>query len=178
MLKLADAMVAAGPKDEAEVKPLEKLISEAFTEIDKAVGKGIIHKNNAARKKSRCSRCVRPGGRMRRPATAAAAAAASGAEEGGNSGWAEREKEEVGSLGRVGGARDGCPMRMARSLWLQKNGSHLAGSSAQFLFPCCPFACFHVRRYKRKVLVSANLWQPPADHPDHAMWAKLHATKA
>jgi hypothetical protein len=59
VLKLADAMVAAGPKDEAEVKPLEKLIAEAFTEIDKAVGKGIIHKNNAARKKSRCSRCAR-----------------------------------------------------------------------------------------------------------------------
>ena len=38
------------------MKGLETLISEAFCEIDKAVVKGILHKNNAARKKARCSR--------------------------------------------------------------------------------------------------------------------------
>ena len=43
--KMADSMVANPPKDEAEVKPLEALISEAFTEIDKAAGKGILHKS-------------------------------------------------------------------------------------------------------------------------------------
>ena len=49
-------MVANVPKAESEVKGLETLISEAFCEIDKAVVKGILHRNNAARKKARCSR--------------------------------------------------------------------------------------------------------------------------
>lgn len=57
VIKLAESMVASStPKAEEEVKSLEKLISEAFCEIDKAVVKGILHKNNGARKKARCSR--------------------------------------------------------------------------------------------------------------------------
>lgn len=38
---------------------MERLISEAYCEIDKAVTKGVLHKNNAARKKSRCARYKR-----------------------------------------------------------------------------------------------------------------------
>lgn len=56
VLKLAEQMTASPPKSEADVKPLEQLISEAFQEIDKAVVKGIMHRNTAARKKARCSR--------------------------------------------------------------------------------------------------------------------------
>ena len=37
----------------------EKLLSEAFKAIDKAAKKGIIKKNNAARKKSRLSRLIK-----------------------------------------------------------------------------------------------------------------------
>lgn len=36
-----------------------KMLSSAFTAIDKAAQKGIIKKNNAARKKSRISRLVK-----------------------------------------------------------------------------------------------------------------------
>ncbi len=80
--------MASPPKTEADVQGLEKLISEAFKEIDKAHQKGILHKNNAARKKARCS------------------------------------------------------------------------------------------RYKKKVLLQAGLWTPPADHPDHKQWLKLQPKKA
>lgn len=50
------ATAATVIKSDADVKGLETLISEAFAEIDKAVGKGILHANNGARKKARCSR--------------------------------------------------------------------------------------------------------------------------
>ena len=85
---MAESMVTNVPKAEAEVKGLETLISEAFCEIDKAVVKGILHKNNAARKKARCS------------------------------------------------------------------------------------------RYKKKVLLVAGLWVPPASHPDHKVWLRLQSGKA
>jgi small subunit ribosomal protein S20 len=52
-------MMSNHPKDESELKDLELLISQAFKEIDKAVGKGILHENNGARKKARCSRYKR-----------------------------------------------------------------------------------------------------------------------
>eukprot|EP00955_Chlamydomonas_euryale_P024424 257493-Chlamydomonas_euryale.AAC.4 len=84
-MQAAEGMLAASPSTEADLKPLETLIGEAYTEIDKAVTRGVLHKNNAARKKARCA------------------------------------------------------------------------------------------RYKRKVIIKANLWQPPADHPDYSKWAKLHA---
>eukprot|EP00798_Chlamydomonas_sp_ICE-L_P015938 gene15938-22070_t len=56
VLVMADGMMNALPSTEDEVKPLEKLISEAFKEIDKAIVKGVIHKNTGARKKARVSR--------------------------------------------------------------------------------------------------------------------------
>jgi small subunit ribosomal protein S20 len=56
VIKLAEQLTAAPVKSEEEVKSLETLMAEAFSEIDKAVSKGILHKNTAARKKARCSR--------------------------------------------------------------------------------------------------------------------------
>lgn len=41
------------PESEDAVKPVEKLISEAYQQIDKAVVKGVIHANTGARRKSR-----------------------------------------------------------------------------------------------------------------------------
>lgn len=41
-------------------KEAEKLLPEAFSTIDTAMKKNIIHKNNAARKKSRLARVVAP----------------------------------------------------------------------------------------------------------------------
>ncbi len=40
-------------------KKAEKLLSLAFAVIDKAVKKGVIKKNNAARKKSRLSKLIK-----------------------------------------------------------------------------------------------------------------------
>ena len=41
------------PESEAELKPVDTFISEAYQEIDKAVSKGVLHKNTAARRKSK-----------------------------------------------------------------------------------------------------------------------------
>ena len=38
---------------------LEKLISEATKAVDKAIGKGVLHKNTGARRKSRMSKYKR-----------------------------------------------------------------------------------------------------------------------
>jgi small subunit ribosomal protein S20 len=38
---------------------VERLVSEAYEEIDKAVVKGVLHKNNAAHKKSRVAKYKR-----------------------------------------------------------------------------------------------------------------------
>jgi len=56
VMKMAEDMLSNPPKAEADVKPLESLINEAFQEIDKAKVKGIMHKNTAARRKARCTR--------------------------------------------------------------------------------------------------------------------------
>lgn len=48
-----DGLKAAMPSAEDELKPVEKLISEAYQEIDKAVCAGTLHKNTAARRKQR-----------------------------------------------------------------------------------------------------------------------------
>ncbi len=40
-------------------KEAEKMLASAFAAIDKAAKKGVIKKNNAARKKSRLSRLVK-----------------------------------------------------------------------------------------------------------------------
>ncbi len=49
------ALDAYGGKleSEDELKPVEKMMSEAYQEIDKAVVKGIIKLNTASRRKSR-----------------------------------------------------------------------------------------------------------------------------
>ena len=41
---------------EDDIGDLEKLISEATKAVDKAVGKGVLHKNTGARRKSRMSK--------------------------------------------------------------------------------------------------------------------------
>lgn len=41
------------PSSEDAVKPVEKLISEAYQEIDKAVSKGILPLNTGARRKAK-----------------------------------------------------------------------------------------------------------------------------
>jgi small subunit ribosomal protein S20 len=51
-------MASSGTTEET-VKQLEKLINEAYKEIDKAVQKGVLHENNGARKKARCARYKR-----------------------------------------------------------------------------------------------------------------------
>jgi small subunit ribosomal protein S20 len=51
--KLTDTL--ATTKDEAEIKPL---LDKCYCLIDKAVGKGVIHPNTAARKKSRLTKHV------------------------------------------------------------------------------------------------------------------------
>jgi len=45
-----------------EVKNFDELTSKAFSEIDKAAKKGVIHKNTAARKKSRLAKNIRSAG--------------------------------------------------------------------------------------------------------------------
>ena len=47
------------PSSEEAIKPVEKLISEAFQEIDKAVVKGILHTNTGARRKAKLSAAKR-----------------------------------------------------------------------------------------------------------------------
>jgi small subunit ribosomal protein S20 len=46
MVKKAEQSIFSGSPDEATIR-------EAISSLDKAAGKGIIHKNNAARRKSR-----------------------------------------------------------------------------------------------------------------------------
>ena len=50
-VRKADALIASGTKEEAAVA-----VRVALSEIDKAAQKGIIHRNNAARRKSRLAR--------------------------------------------------------------------------------------------------------------------------
>ncbi len=57
--RLAQALVAitatraSMPSSESELSPVDKLISEAYSEIDKSIVKGVIHKNTGGRRKSR-----------------------------------------------------------------------------------------------------------------------------
>lgn len=51
-----DGMKFDLPKTVEDVAPVSQLISEAYKEIDKAVAKGILHRNTAARRKSRLGR--------------------------------------------------------------------------------------------------------------------------
>lgn len=51
-VKVNELMKETTVTDELIV-PVEKLVSEAYQEIDKAVSKGVLHKNTGARRKSR-----------------------------------------------------------------------------------------------------------------------------
>lgn len=51
-----DGMKYDLPKAVEDVAPVEQLISEAYKEIDKAVSKGVLKKNTAARRKSKLGR--------------------------------------------------------------------------------------------------------------------------
>lgn len=46
--------------DCAEFKKIQFLISQAYSKIDKATKKGVIHKNMAARKKSKLANVLKP----------------------------------------------------------------------------------------------------------------------
>lgn len=52
VFKAVAGMATELPSSEDAIKPIEKLISEAYQEIDKAVGKGILHANTGARRKA------------------------------------------------------------------------------------------------------------------------------
>jgi len=53
VFKAVTGMTNELPSSEDEIKPIEKLISEAYQEIDKAVVKGILHANTGARRKAK-----------------------------------------------------------------------------------------------------------------------------
>lgn len=53
MIKKVFTLVKDGKKEEAE-----KALKDAFKAVDQAINKGIMHKNTAARRKSRMSREV------------------------------------------------------------------------------------------------------------------------
>lgn len=54
-----DSFMLDLPSSEDDIKPVEKLISEAFQEIDKAVVKGILHTNTGARRKAKLAAAKR-----------------------------------------------------------------------------------------------------------------------
>lgn len=49
---------AANPSDETE-QAVKESMSAAFSKIDKAVKRGVLHKNNGARKKSRLAKVLK-----------------------------------------------------------------------------------------------------------------------
>lgn len=53
VFKAVDGMMTDLPSSEDAVKPVEKMISDAYQEIDKAVSKGILHLNTGARRKAK-----------------------------------------------------------------------------------------------------------------------------
>ena len=53
MVKAVEEQMNDLPTSEDAIKPIEKLISEAYQEIDKAVGKGVLHLNTGARRKAK-----------------------------------------------------------------------------------------------------------------------------
>merc|ERR1712070_1090363 len=52
---LAEMLLPSATED--NVAELEKLISEATKSVDKAVAKGVLHKNTGARRKSKMAKC-------------------------------------------------------------------------------------------------------------------------
>ena len=60
MKKVFKELAAIGtPESEAALAPVEKLIAEAYQELDKAVSKGVLHERTAARRKSRLATAKR-----------------------------------------------------------------------------------------------------------------------
>ena len=59
MFSAVDGFMTDLPSSEDAIKPVEKLMSEAFQEIDKAVGKGILHTNTGARRKAKLAAAKR-----------------------------------------------------------------------------------------------------------------------
>ncbi|KAK4285921.1 hypothetical protein QN277_002547 [Acacia crassicarpa] len=57
VLEQLDVLKKKSDAQPEEILPIEKLIGEAFSVIDKAVKVGTLHRNTAARRKSRLSRC-------------------------------------------------------------------------------------------------------------------------
>lgn len=56
---MAESVAKVQLMDEQQVKRLEQLVSEAFSEIDKAVTKGSLHINTADRRKARVAKYKR-----------------------------------------------------------------------------------------------------------------------
>ncbi|KIZ06524.1 30S ribosomal protein S20 [Monoraphidium neglectum] len=56
VLKLSETLVKAPEGAAEQVPALEKLVAEAYKEIDTAAVKGVIHANTAARRKARVAR--------------------------------------------------------------------------------------------------------------------------
>jgi small subunit ribosomal protein S20 len=50
---------ATAPSPES-MQEVQQRMSEAYSKIDKAVKKGVLHRNNGARKKSRLARTLKP----------------------------------------------------------------------------------------------------------------------
>merc|ERR1719408_826740 len=53
VFKAVKVLSASEHIDDSNISPIEQLISEAYSEIDKAVRKGVIHRNTGNRRKSR-----------------------------------------------------------------------------------------------------------------------------
>lgn len=58
MFKAIEALPAEAAGEDV-IAPIEKLISEAYKEVDKAVSKGVLHDNTGARRKSRIAKAKR-----------------------------------------------------------------------------------------------------------------------
>lgn len=51
-----DEFKASPPKSESDLEPVGALINEAYKVIDKAVVKGVLHRNTADRRKARLAK--------------------------------------------------------------------------------------------------------------------------
>lgn len=58
-MRLAEGVVKSQAADEQQVAALDKLVAEAYSEIDAAVSKGTLHSNTADRRKARVARFKR-----------------------------------------------------------------------------------------------------------------------
>ncbi|KAL0024506.1 hypothetical protein WJX77_010862 [Trebouxia sp. C0004] len=59
VITAVDSFMTDLPSSEDAIKPVEKLMSEAYQEIDKAVSKGILHTNTGARRKAKLAAAKR-----------------------------------------------------------------------------------------------------------------------